>query len=111
MEFNKSLYKFQDFWFNIFIGSSYLLYILFALGIFRSAPQYLQVLDYYVKIYISLFLLWRFNPFTTIQFTDLDRKISFSAGIFLFTTSAVNQILTKYLDNAKNIVQENALKV
>jgi len=111
MEINKSLYKIQDFWFNIFIGSSYLLYILFALGIFRSAPQYLQTLDYYVKIYISLFLLWRFNPFRSVQFTELDRKISFSAGIFLFTTSAVNQILTKYLDNAKNIVQDTVPRV
>jgi hypothetical protein len=107
MSLHKSLYKFQDFWFNIFIISTYVLYILFAVGIVKSAPQYLETLDYYVKIYISLFLLWRFNPFTKIHFTDLDRKISFTAGVFLFTTSAVNQILIKYLDNAKNVVQQN----
>lgn len=107
MSLYKDIYKFQDFWFNLFIITSYLLYISFAVGIFKSAPQYLESLDYYVKIYISLFLLWRFNPFRKIHFTDLDRKISFSAGIFLFTTSAVNQILIKYLDNAKNIVQKH----
>lgn len=107
MSLNKELYKFQDFWFNIFIITTYALYILFAVGIFKSAPQYLETLDYYVKIYISLFLLWRFNPFRTINFTELDRKISFSAGLFLFTTSAINQILTKYLDNAKMIIQQN----
>jgi hypothetical protein len=84
-----------------------LLYILFAVGLFSSAPQYIEKLDYYVKIYISLFLLWRFNPFRDLKFTDLDRKIAFSAGMFLFTTSAVNQILMKYLDNARNIVQNN----
>lgn len=107
MSFYKSLYKFQDFWFNMFIVSTYTLYILFAVGVVKSAPQYLETLDYYVKIYISLFLLWRFNPFTKIHFTDLDRKISFTAGVFLFTTSAVNQILIKYLSNAKTVVQKN----
>jgi hypothetical protein len=106
MSFYKDLYKFQDFWFNVFIVTTYGLYILFAVGIFKSAPQYLESLDYYVKIYISLFLLWRFNPFRKIHFTELDRKISFSAGIFLLTTSAINQVLIKYLDNAKNIVQQ-----
>ena len=106
MSLYKDLYKFQDFWFNIFIVTTYTLYILFAFGIFKSAPQYLEALDYYVKIYISLFLLWRFNPFRKIHFTELDRKISFSAGIFLLTTSAINQILVKYLNNAKTIVQK-----
>jgi cytochrome c biogenesis protein CcdA len=108
MSLNKELYKFQDFWFNIFIVTTYSLYILFAVGIFKSAPQYLETLDYYVKIYISLFLLWRFNPFRTINFTELDRKISFSAGVFLFTTSAINQILVKYLNSAKNVFQQNS---
>lgn len=107
MSLLKDFYKFQDFWFNIFIITTYALYILFAIGIVKSAPQYLETLDYYVKIYISLFLLWRFNPFTKIHFTELDRKVSFSAGIFLFTTSAVNQILIHYFDNAKNILQKN----
>jgi hypothetical protein len=101
MSIRSKLYKVQNFWFNVFIVLSYLLYILFAIGIFKSAPQYLEKLDYYVKIYISAFLLWRFNPFRTIHFTELDRKIAFSAGIFLFTTSAVNQILTTYLMDAK----------
>ena len=102
MSLQKNLYKIQDFWFNIFIVLTYSLYILFAIGLFKGAPQYLELLDYYVKIYISLFLLWRFNPFRKIHFTELDRKIAFSAGIFLFTTSAVNQILNNYLTDAKN---------
>jgi hypothetical protein len=105
--FSDKLINYQNTGFNIFIVTSYLLYILFAVGLFSSAPQYIEKLDYYVKIYISLFLLWRFNPFRDLKFTDLDRKIAFSAGIFLFTTSTVNQILMKYLSNAENIVQKN----
>lgn len=109
MELTKSLYKIQDLGFDFFIFITYLCYILFALGIFTKAPQYLSTLDYYIKIYISLFLLWRFRPFQTIQFTELDRKISFSAGIFLLTTSALNQILIKYLDNAKNVIHKDII--
>jgi hypothetical protein len=109
MELHKSLYKIQDLGYDFFVVITYFCYILFALGIFANAPQYLNSLDYYVKIYISLFLLWRFHPYQKIQFTELDRKISFTAGIFLLTTSALNQILIKYLDNAKNVIHKDIM--
>jgi FlaA1/EpsC-like NDP-sugar epimerase len=102
---SKELNKAQNTFFNIFIVVTYLLYGLFVFGIFKKAPQYLEVLDYYIKIYISLFLLWRFNIFRyNIHFTELDRKIVFTAGLFLFTTTAVNTILMQYLKNAKDTV-------
>ena len=105
MSIQKNLYKVQNFWFNVFIVITYLLYILFAVGIFKNAPQYLELLDYYVKIYISLFLLWRFNPFRRIQFTDLDRKIAFSAGIFILTTTALNNYLINFKDKILQKIQ------
>lgn len=100
----KELNEAQNTFFNIFIVVTYLLYGLFVFGIFKKAPQYLQVLDYYIKIYISLFLLWRFNIFRHVKFAELDRKIVFTAGLFLFTTTAVNTILMQYLKNAKDTV-------
>jgi hypothetical protein len=63
---------------------------------------YLDNVDYYAKLYVSLFLLYRFNVFRKITFTDLDRKIAFSAGVFLFATTALNQTLTTYLDPIKS---------
>lgn len=101
---SKELNKAQNTFFNIFIVVTYLLYGLFVFGIFKKAPEYLEVLDYYIKIYISLFLLWRFNIFRRVNFTELDRKIVFTAGLFLFTTTAVNTILIQYLKNAKYTV-------
>ena len=71
-----------------------------AIGISKTAPMYLDDFDYYVKIYISLFLLWRFNMFRKIEFNELDRKIAFSAGLFLFTSTAVYTILTGYVKNS-----------
>lgn len=100
-----SLHRAQDVFFNIFILVNYLLYGLFSIGFAANAPQYLDILDTYVKIYISLFLLWRFNVFRSVQFTDLDRKIVFSAGLFLFSTTVVNQLLVSYLTSFKRWIQ------
>ena len=97
----------HDFQYNVFtliIIISWALYACLLLGISTRAPIYLNTLDYYVKIYISLFLLWRFNPFRTIHFNDLDRKIAFSAGLFLFTTTAINTILITYMKQIKSYV-------
>jgi hypothetical protein len=63
-----------------------------VLGISVNAPQYLDELQYYVKLYVSLFLIYRFNPFRRVKFTGLDAKISFSAGIFLLATTAIKNI-------------------
>jgi hypothetical protein len=78
-----------------------MLYFAVLLGVSVNAPSYLDNVDYYAKIYVSLFLLYRFNMFRKITFTDLDRKIVFSAGLFLFATTALNELLTQYLDPLK----------
>ena len=101
----KILYNIQNNIFNIIIFISYISYTFIALGLFSTSPKYLETLDYYVKIYISLFLLWRFNPFTKIKFTNLDRKIAFSAGLFIFTTTAINKILINYFKEIKQLLR------
>uniref|UniRef100_A0A6C0HDD4 Uncharacterized protein n=1 Tax=viral metagenome TaxID=1070528 RepID=A0A6C0HDD4_9ZZZZ len=93
------LTSFQNNAFTLIIIATYLIYFLSAIGISKTAPMYLDDFDYYVKIYISLFLLWRFNMFRKIEFNELDRKIAFSAGLFLFTSTAVYTILTGYVKN------------
>lgn len=101
---SKKIYEFQNRLFDIFIILSYISYGLLLLGISTSAPKYMKSLDSIVQIYISLFLVIRFNPFRKIEFTDLDRKIGFSAGLFLFTTTAINNIIIYRLENIKNLL-------
>ena len=55
--------KVQEHIFDITFVIIYVLYFVIALGLSATAPKYLAFLDYYVKIYVSLFLIWRFNPF------------------------------------------------
>jgi hypothetical protein len=49
-------------------------------------------------------LIWRFNPLrSSYEFTTLDAKIAFNGGIFLLTTTALNQYLKTI---AKNTTKE-----
>jgi hypothetical protein len=97
MVFNKDLHNFQYKVFTIVIYIIWSLYIIIALGLSANAPEYLDELQSYVKIYVSLFLLWRFNPFRHVQFTRLDAKIAFSAGLLLLATTFINKFLQSVL--------------
>jgi len=94
----------QNVLFTIFIVFSYLTYISVAFGISTNTQKYLHDLDYYVKIYVSLFLMWRFNMFRNVKFNDFDKKIAFTSGIFIFTTTVLNKVLIHYLDEIKKLL-------
>ena len=85
---------------------SYMLIFVSFFGLSNSAPEYLATLDYYIRVYTCLFLIWRFNPFRTLdKFTELDRKITFSAGLFILTTTALNNYVVMINDKVRNIIQ------
>jgi hypothetical protein len=84
----KKIHEYQEVGFDMFITLSYILLFLYFSGISNESKTRLDKIDKYVRIYICLFLIYRFNPFReTSQFTSLDRKIAFSAGLFIFTTT------------------------
>ena len=84
---------------------TYFLYISVAFGISATAPKYLDDLLFYTKMYVSLFLIYRFNPFRRIKFTSLDAKIGYNAGIFLLATTIINSVLVTYVDSFKDKIQ------
>ena len=98
-----NLYLIQKHGFSVIIYLTWVLYFAILLGLSANAPQYLDDLQYYVKMYVSLFLIVRFNPFTRVRFIVLDGKIAFSAGVFLITTTAINGLLEMYLDKLKGV--------
>jgi hypothetical protein len=100
-----NLYEFQDKAFDYITIFTYILYIVIAFGLSASAPGYLDDLLFYTKMYISLFLIYRFNPFRRVKFTPLDAKIAFNAGIFLLFTTLINSVLVTYINFFKNNVQ------
>ena len=103
MFFSKDLNKFQSQIFDIITFLSFVLYFAIGIGLSANAPEYLGKLQSYTKLYVSLFLIWRFNPFRRVKFNELDAKIAFSAGLFLLTTSAFESIISNYLKEIKSI--------
>ena len=103
MFFSKDLHTFQTQMFDLITFLSFALYFAIAIGLSANAPEYLDKLQSYTKLYVSLFLIWRFNPLRRVRFTKLDAKIVFSAGIFLLTTSAFESIIRNYLNEIRNL--------
>lgn len=91
--------------FYIFTGVviiSYILNGILLIGKSELATEYINTIDFYFKIYISLYIIYRFNAFKAGEkLTNLDRNIIFTSGVFLFTTTIIHKILITYLDSIK----------
>jgi hypothetical protein len=96
-----SIFKIQEQLFDFVSIITYILYFGIIFGFSLNAPHYLTSLNYYITIYVSIFLIFRFNPFRNVEFTSLDKKIVFTAGVFLFMTTVINTILINYLELIK----------
>ena len=87
---------------NAFITITTITYILYFgsfIGLLSSSTShYITTIHKYMEIYVSLFLVYRFNPFRINKnFSDLDRKIAFTAGTFLLMTSTIGLYIKQYL--------------
>ena len=105
MLLSKNIFIYQEKIWDFVFYFSYFLYFLFVIGFANNAPEYLIPLNYYVQIYVSLFLLIRFNPFSNFKFTELDKKIAFTGGLFIISTTILNKSVLDYVTEVKNLIQ------
>ena len=87
------LYETNNFIFNIAITIIWILIFLSFVNFYSEKTRaILSIVSYYIRIYVCIFLIVRFNPFYSIFtkkkfiFTELDRKIAYSSGITILTT-------------------------
>lgn len=102
IEFTKKIYMFLTY-------SAYILYITIFLGVWNTAPQYLDDVNYYLKVFIGLVLVITFNPVIKITPSYIHKNISFSAGLLLLTSttfSAFQQRVSKTVKRVKDEVLE-----
>jgi hypothetical protein len=93
--------------YNYSVYAWYILYFLSFLGLYSKAPEYLTTIDLLLRLYVSLFLIIRFNPYSKIHFTEFDRKIIFSAGIFLILSTTITSIfVSKIKEKTSKKTQE-----
>ena len=87
---------------------SIFLYIVAFIGLSFNAPKYLLLLQEIMKIYISIILILRFNPYYKIEFNknnyEFDRKLAFSSGVFLLLTTGITTYIRSFLDKI-NIIK------
>lgn len=82
-----------------------LMIVLFIIGFFTNKPDSFLAINFFIKVLFSLFLIYRFNSYrkNKIQWTDLDRKICFSAGVYIFMFSFIDIIQT-YVERLRGLI-------
>jgi uncharacterized membrane protein (DUF485 family) len=96
------------------LNASFILYIIVLLGVGGYAPQYLETLKSFLRIYIGLLLVINYNPYsyTERKFGEFDRQLVFSSGIFLLLTSTIISSIESYIQyNAKNIISNSISQI
>jgi hypothetical protein len=81
----------------------YVIYIGVAFGINKNAETYLISISNFVKIYISCFLIYKFNPWSKAPLTDFDREAAYKAGVLLFFNTIIAETLIAFLRRFKTI--------
>jgi len=86
---NKDFYNFEVKFLQYFSFVTKLTVVLFIIGIFQSKPTFMIQFNFVVKVILAAFLIYRFNSYrkNKIEFTELDRKVCYSAGIYIILIS------------------------
>lgn len=89
-------------------------FILYFLGFLKNKNALVEQISFYLKMFIGIFLVVKFNPFYTIggygnKFTNLDKKIVFSAGMYITIINLII-IYNDYSKNKKEEGKDNELK-
>jgi len=96
---NKVFYDFELNFLIVFGWITKITFVLFFIGFINKTPDIFVEFYSIVKIFLGIFLIYRFNSFRNdkVVFTELDRKVCYSAGIFIILISFID-IMNKYID-------------
>lgn len=83
-------YSWHEKLFTFGLWSSYLFFAFAWLGIYNINPNYLNNLEYYLQIYIAIFLVYTFNPYFKKPISSFAKGIAFSAGLLLITSKILD---------------------
>jgi hypothetical protein len=89
---------------------SYILYIIVLFGVGGYAPRYLNYVRDFLKYYVGILLVILYNPLTHKKgnFEEFDRKLVFSAGLFiLLSTTALIGVEQYIRSKTQYIINKN----
>jgi len=76
-------------------------YVAVVFGFLQKEPEVLSLIDYWVKVFIGVFLIYRFNGYFSGKFTDFDRRVVHSAGTFMILTTIINVYFAEHIKFAE----------
>ena len=100
----------QNILFDIALIIWSVLLVLTYFNVFESAQYYLGLVNSAIKLYISVFLLWRFNGFRKVEFTSLDKKIIFNGALYLFFSTILVKIIINTFETTNSDAHKFAKK-
>ena len=77
----------------------YTIYIVTFLGIYYVNPEYSKYLSIFIRLFISIFLLIRFNPFSKLVINTNDSILISASAFFLLINTGVTEYLYNYVNN------------
>ena len=84
---------------------TFIIFILLFIGILQKEPTYFTVTIFIIKVFLSLYLIIRFNDFRKkIKFTELDRKVCYLAGTYLLLF-AFADLIQEYTIKIKTLLK------
>jgi len=91
---------------KIYFTILYLLYFIYFITftkVYYINPIYLEIFETINIYYISLYLVYRFNPFSKIYFNNFDKQIIFSTGLLLLFSNTIMNFVKIYMLEKLNI--------
>ena len=81
------------------------MFIVFIHGSFKNEPDVFVQINFFIKVFIGFYLIYKFNDFRKVfKITVLDKKICSFAGFYILVFSFAD-VITLYLDNIRNYIK------
>lgn len=103
---SKKYQKCHQYLFLILLYASYIFYFLFFLTYSfpettkklikidpKKTKNYLNNITFFINAYVSVILIYKFNPWQKSSFTKFDRKLVFVASTVVFTTTFFTKVV------------------
>lgn len=103
---NKKYQKCHQYLFLLLLYASYVLYFVFFLSYSfpettkkwikidsKKTKDYLNNITFFINAYVSIILIYKFNPWQKSSFTKFDRKLVFTASTVVFITTFFTKVV------------------
>jgi hypothetical protein len=102
---NQIFYNNALFFIHYFEWITQIIVILFVIGVFTNKPAVFLTVNFIVKIFLAMYLIYRFNSYRKdkLVVTDLDRKICYSAGVYILVFSFFD-VIQSYVERLRKLI-------